>query len=241
MLTLKLRRLPSSTVGIYGTGKNLMPTRALLLHPEAAASFLAYENEVGGLVYSDIYRSAESSLAAAKSGRGAQPPGFSGHNFGFSVDVAIDETMKRRNWTYPQLVAFLESKGWYCFRRDGSRGAEDWHMNYLGIGDHAKAVLLTLRPGPGRWSEAVEAAISKHYGEALKLDNFDIQRCLARLKLYRGGVDGDVGPLTREAAYAFCRAWNISTTDMGTRFQRTLAFVAADYEVQEVPFNNLVS
>jgi hypothetical protein len=238
MLKLKLRRLPSSTVGIYGPGKNIMPSRALLLHPDAAASFLAYESEVGGLVYSDIYRSAESSLNAIKTKQGVQPPGFSGHNYGLALDVAVNETLKRRGWTYPQLLAFMESKGWYCFRRDGKRGMEDWHMNYLGTGDFARQTLSSLVPG--QWSKAAEAVIVANYGPALSLSHLDIQKCLARLKVYRGTLDGNIGPLSMEAIRTFCRGWRISV-ETGPRFQRTLAFVAADYDIEELPASQLVS
>ena len=201
------------------------------MHPAAFTSFMKLDQETP-CVFSDIFRSAESSLAAVEAGRGAQPPGFSGHNFGFSVDVAVDETLKLRKWTYDQLLNTLALHGWHCFRRDKIRGAEDWHFNYLGTDAFSSNILLGLKNGA--WAVAAEAVIQRYYGDKLTLDKFQIQRCLSKLGMYRGLIDGDLGALSRQAAGAFGRAWNVPA-DFGVKFQRTLAYVSAELVIEDEP------
>ena len=81
-MKLELEKLrPEDVIGIYTIKgvSNRMPDSALYLHPEAAKSWtdnLFAET----LVISDMLRTAESSLRARASGRGAQRPAYSGHN-----------------------------------------------------------------------------------------------------------------------------------------------------------------
>lgn len=230
-MRIRLRRLPSATLGIYGQQKDTMPRRALLLDPEAWEAFSILERTTDGLVYSDIYRSAESSLAAVESGRGAQPPGYSAHNFGLAFDVAVDETLKLREWRYDELLDVLVRHGWHCYRRDGRRGKEDWHQNYLGR--RAKEILDQVSPDDrNTWSRAAELAIQgKH---SFQITDAELQKALAKLGLYKGEIDGAIGPLSLQAIRAFERTWDLSPSDgKGARFRRTLAFVAADIEVDE--------
>lgn len=231
MLTLAMKRLPASTRGIYGPSQDQLPQRMLLLAPDVAPSFAAVEADSGGLVYSDVYRSAEGSLQAMQTKRGVQPPAYSGHGFGLCLDIAVDETLKLRGWTYAQLLDFMSQHGWYCYRRDGQRGMEDWHQTYLGpLADE----ILAASSGRADWWMAAELAITKRYGDDFALTAAGIQTCLAKLKFYSGEVDGLLGPLSRQAAAAFCRAWNVDPAQQA-RFQRTLAFVAADLNIEELP------
>src|SRR3990172_9368429 len=78
--------------GIYGVKKDHLPDRMRFLHPAAAASF--HQNLAETVTVSDMFRSAEASLQARRERRGAQRPGFSGHNFGFSIDIDVDRTMR---------------------------------------------------------------------------------------------------------------------------------------------------
>lgn len=233
MLLLLLRRMPVTVLGVYGAEGTPLPKRMRLLHPRASYAFEdANRAANGGLVCSDMYRSAESSLEAVQTGRGAQPPGYSGHNYGYSIDLAIDKVLNATRMTYETLLRFMEGFGWYCYRRDGQRGREDWHFNYLG--DHAGEIVPRLVQG--RWEQGAEGIIQVTYGPQFKLDPVGVQTCLQRLKLYRGELDGELGPLTRQAAGAFGRAWAVQATDFtNVRFQRTLAFVAAQYEIEELP------
>ena len=228
-MVLHLQRLPAVR-GIYGPNRDLMPRRALLLHPDACASFLGLE-ATNPLVYSDIFRSAESSLAAVQAGRGAQPPGYSGHNYGLAVDVAVDETLKRHGWKYAQLLSFLAERGWHCYCRDGKRGKEDWHFNFLGT--NAGRILQLVDPTRrSTWATAAELLIKTYYPDALTLSPGGIQQCLAKIGFYRGEIDGLLGPLSRQAIAAFARAWGLDPeATLSPRLQRTLAYVSAELRI----------
>jgi murein L,D-transpeptidase YcbB/YkuD len=82
------------------------------------------------------------------------------------------------------------------------------------------------------WSRPVEARIVERYGHAFQMDLHAVQQHLANLGFYRGEVDGDAGPLTREAVAAFQRAWGLRDDGVpGPRTQRTIAYVTAGREV----------
>lgn len=209
---------------------NLFPTRAAFMHPEAADAFLRLEGEVGPLVYSDILRGAEESLAACKAGRGSQPPGYSGHNFGLSFDIAVDRVLKEKRWTYDRMCTVLAEHGWYGYRQDRTRGAEDWHFNYLG--GWAKEVLRRTS-ARAKWQTVAEEAIQIHYPKITPLGAVGIQEALKKLGLYSGAIDGGLGSLSYVAINLFNKTWGISENAVGERFQRTLAFVACDREVEK--------
>jgi hypothetical protein len=234
-MNIKLIRLPSSVRGIYEAKdgrKNLMPKRALLIHPDAHASFMAMEAD-GGLVHSRLFSSAEASLDAAETKKGVQPPAYSGHNVGLADDVAIEATCKLRGFVYEQLWDYMATHGWYGYRRDKSRGFEEWHFNFLGTGADAVQVLNACTPRD-RWQDVAEHAIMARYAADFVLTPSAIQEALASLGFYSGEIDGDLGPLSRQAAAAFGRAWNVPNPDaFGIKFQRTLSYVAADWDIDE--------
>lgn len=209
------------------TGKPF-PKGLALLHPAAAASLLKLETEQGPLRYTDIYRTAELSLSARKSKQGVQPPGFSGHNYGLSIDFDLDGIAKLKGWTYAKLLAILEGYGWYCHRRDGKGGFEAWHFNHLGP-DARKYLARADVKRSATWAAPVEAYVQELYGEfASRMDAKCVQTLLGRLKLYGGEVDGRLGPRTNEAVLAFERAWGLRVDGLvDERFKRTLAFVTA--------------
>jgi hypothetical protein len=223
---LLLRQLAPLPSGIYGPRRDLFPERAAFLHPEAAEAFAALERDTGGLVYSDIYRSAASSLQALATKAGVQPPGYSAHGYGIAFDLAVDASLRRLGCTYQALLDRLASHGWHCHRRDGERGREDWHFNFLGP---AAAEILSHTTGEhGSWSHAAELAIVAAYPElSERMEPTEIQMDLALLDLYAGKIDGDLGPVSKRAAEAFARAWHLPAAH-GTRFERTLRFVAAE-------------
>lgn len=227
-MIIQVTALPEVTKGIYTIHgvPGQMPARALFLHPRAAASFGIMEKTIP-LVYSDIFRSAEASLVAVSTKAGTQPPGYSAHNYGLAVDVAVDAVLMQYGWTYSRLVEELAQFGWYCHRRDGRRGAEDWHFNYLGPSSDtylSRVDVLT----PETWAYAVEARIREFYGEEFTLSNREVQMALMKLRLYKGSVDGIFGPLTLEAAHAFQRAWKLHVGEIDARTVRTLAYVACE-------------
>lgn len=228
-MRLVLSSIPADTVGIYtiNGAPNRMPSRALFLAPEAAASFRAKLYPF--VVISDALRSADSSLNAVKRGRGAQPPGYSAHNYGLAVDLSTTATMRRGGIrTKAVLDDLMESHGWFCHRRDHLLEHESWHYNFLGVGYKVSPKQRTTSPD-------VEALILQRYGADLAPSDTECQVMLKALRMYSGAIDGDIGPLSREAISIFQRAWaspKLHTTGkLDDRTRRTLAFVTAEREV----------
>jgi len=225
MLTIALKKLDPAPLGIYGQPGSPLPSRMAFLHPDAAASFAAAEAESGGLLYSDVYRDATGSLNAHRQKAGVQPPSYSAHGYGLAFDLAVDESIKRSGMAYPDLLAFWQRHGWYCYCRDGQRGNEDWHFNWLG--PRADAILPQLDPARrATWWMGAENNIMAMYPEmGERMSGMEIQQALAEMGLYRGTIDGELGPLSASAAVEFGCAWD--TPSMGRVFERTLRFVSA--------------
>jgi hypothetical protein len=228
-LVLELTALPSQAVrGVYTIDgvKDRMPARALFLQPDAARSFLAIAEH---LTVSDVYRSAESSLAAVRSGRGAKTPGFSAHNYGLAVDVDVRASMRLLNVKTKQgLDECMAPEGWWCHRVDHQitpLKGESHHFNFLGSD-------FVLPRGASSTAGAIEARIVELYGAAFVLDEKAQQVALSFLRLYHGTIDGELGPLSKEALRAFQRTWRLpETSKADAKTQRTLAYVAAERRV----------
>jgi hypothetical protein len=215
--------------GIYTVGgkPGRMPDRMRYLHPDAAIDYSKIQPWV---VVSDMFRTPESSLEAVRAKRGAQPPAYSAHNFGKAIDLALKESMERlaaklgrTRVTKAELDATMEKAGWFCHRRDHLMEFEAWHYNHLGIG---------AKPQGTRTSDEIEACIQSLYGAAFKLTPSAAQSALRKLRFYGAAIDGDIGPLTRQAIRAFQRAWGIGESGMlDAKTQRTLAYVSADKDL----------
>ena len=231
-MIIDLVELPETTRGIYtvhGIGGRLGDSQRWLV-PSAAAAFAGLQAAVGGggIILSDVFRSASEQLVAYTSKPGTQPAGFSAHGYGLAVDVAVEATMSAFKWTYPELLSVMAAHGWYCHRRDGQEGSEGWHYNWLGVGEAAQRYLALAEAGaPGTWADPVEALIQDLWGPEMVLDDMGLQVTLRSLRLYHGAVDGVVGPLTLGAVHAFQRAWKLPEGYADARTQRTLAYVAA--------------
>lgn len=233
-LTLSLVRIPN-VLGIYGASKDQFPARMSLMHPEAAAGFAALQKVLGMRVrVSDMFRTAEQSMQAMQEKSGVMPPGFSLHNYAIAIDIDTDFMLTQTKLTKPALDVLFRDSGWYCHRRDGKRGMEDWHYNFLGS-DGPKLVAAAEAIGAKtNTSTAAEAKIRAIYGDLLKLDPKEVQECLAHLKLYGGEIDGLIGPRTQQAIMAFQRAWKLQPTgQMDERTERTLAYVSASLSVAD--------
>ena len=230
-MELILSLLPE-TIQHY-TGKPV-PLWMRRMHPECAKAVLVLEQD-GGLVYNDIWRSAEVSLMAMQSKTGVQPPGFSAHGFGLSIDFAVEESLKRRGWTYEQFLDYMAGKGWHCHRRDRKRGSEDWHFNYFGY--ESAHYLSFIDPAhPVTWAKGVEQKMVELYGNQFALTDTEVQAALKQVHMYSGELDGDIGPISREAIKAFQRAWHLTPTGQPDfTFQRTLAFVTATKTLVPIP------
>jgi hypothetical protein len=238
MLTMKLKRVPG-VLGIYGKNPiggvpagDYFPASAALLHPDAATAYLTVEAASGvRLRVSDIFRTPESSLLAMQQKRGVLAPGFSGHNFGFSIDIAVDDCLKRFSATKQQFDEMMETFGWYCHRKDRARGFEDWHFNYFGTGSEAAPYLAACAQSTVT-SAGVEAKMKAVYGENFTLSTTEMQTLLQKLKMYGGGIDGDFGPKSQAAVLAFERAWKLPEDGSpDPKMMRTLATVAATHDI----------
>ena len=239
MLTLDLA--PIDAHGIYATPTGLLRGEGRL-HPEAVVALRAVEG-FDSFIFSGLFRTAEQSLVAMRSKVGVQPPGYSAHNFGLAVDIALDDydvpgtehrglpskpgTLTRLGIQYGELLARMAAQGWHCHRRDRRVGGEAWHFNWLGS-YATEALAMTLEVNPRTWEAAAEFVIWRRYGAWLVLNTVDVQTALQHLHLYKGDLDGQFGPRSREALAAFQRAWQLPDTGLpDARSQRVLAVVAA--------------
>lgn len=247
MVVLKLTPLAVDHVrGIYKVdGKpGRLPPRMRYLHPAVAKM---YSQIAPWAVVSDMFRSPESSLAAVEAGRGAQPPSYSGHNYGLSIDLDLEASMEN-------LAAFLgigthrvdkkrlddemAKAGFYCHRLDHKMEFEAWHYNGLGnAGDGLPIDWPVIPPRGARTFDELEKLIVRLYGADLRPTPREAQYMLKKLRLYSGEIDGDIGPLSKAAIKAFQRTWNMKVTgQMDARTARTLAYCTAEREmVLEMP------
>jgi hypothetical protein len=198
MLNLKLAQLPSSILGIYGPKGDLLPERMRYLHPDAAASYLAIDAGPRRLRVSDMWRSAESSFQAMHEKRGVQPPGKSGHNFGFSIDLDIKWMMSTHGITKAQLDSFMNENGWHCHRKDHLLDSEAWHYNYFGADSET---YLAVSAPFGSTSAGLEQKIKDVYGASFVFTAVDLQGAVEC-----GAVVGTAGPDTqRLLAFVSCQ------------------------------------
>ena len=238
ILQIELVNLPEvfQQRGIYKkNGRNdFMPPRMLKVYPKVAEVLIKIDNFYkGALHYSDIHRTAESSLQAVKANRGAKSPGSSGHNYGFSLDHDLDGNRKRlidlgynefkkKDWKFDYDV-MLQDFGFYCHRLDHKLGFEAWHYNHL-------EPFYTRFFESSRSSSALEQKIMDAYGwHWLMMRPIDIQLGLQRVGLYKGELDGEIGPRSKESIAAFKRTWNLgNNSTMDISFKRTLAYVSSE-------------
>lgn len=231
LLTLSLKRV-QNVLGIYGDSKNEFPKSMALLHPEAAEGFAALQRWLGMRVrVSDMFRTAEQSLQARVEKAGVQPPGYSLHNYGLAIDIDTDAMLKTLLVSKPRLDTVFSQVGWWCHRKDGARGSEDWHYNWLGP-DAPKHLAGSARST--NTSAAGDSKIRSIYGTGLTLEPKEMQEALAAMRMYGGEIDGAIGPRTREALKVFQRAWKLPDTgEMDPKTERTLAYVSAKVVISE--------
>ncbi len=212
-IALERVQVPHSAYG------GVFPARMAYLHPEAARAFR--EGIGARVVCSDMFRSPEASLLARRTKRGVQRPGFSAHNYGLAIDIDVDKSMRLCGLkSKTALDAYMAVNGWVCHRLDGARGSEDWHFNYMSMSD--------VRVGDVSSAPAIERRMRALYAGGWDMSDKDVQIALFGLGLYGGAIDNRLGPLSTEAARAFCRAWDVLWTDVRSpMFRRTLACVGA--------------
>ncbi len=238
-MKLLLARLSPTLRGIYDVDrdgvKNEMPARALFAHPDLALAILRMETDGVRLVYSDIYRSAATSLARrrefekAGGAQLAKRPGESPHNFGLAVDIDVARAMKELGLNKTGLDALLRARyGLYCHRFDGKLGAEAWHFNALGP---VPAPFLA-HASPSSTSRAVEAKVQALYGAELRLNRDEQIAALRALGFLKSEPTTDK---VRAAALGFQKAWDLAADGViGEKTQRLLAFLTAEVKVVDL-------
>jgi len=217
--------------GYKGNGGTL-PKRMSWLEPKAAAAFKKMSEACGRrMEFTDVYRSVFYQVQCINGATEAKrrlyaPPTKSGHNFGMSVDVAVDETLENftRSGVEELIVAgrdvaalgrWMLQFGWSPISR------ERWHFDFL---DGAKTAL-----------SRIDAA----YGRAMVLDNLGVQRALNAFvgtSLPAALVeDGSLGPKTAhacEVADKILGAGPQHASEVSPWFRRLLAGVTA--QIKEV-------
>lgn len=223
-----MKLILSPLVGVldcYGTEATPLPARMSFLHPEAKASWLKLEQQIGlKLRVSDMWRSAEGSLEARRRKTGVQRPGYSAHNYGLAVDLDWIDCAKRLKVSKEGLDQWMARAGWYCHRRDHRADFEAWHFNFLG--DATTAAGYLQHGAATNTAGAIEAKIQDLYGAGLKLSRVEVWEHLKRLGyLTKEGAEGP-------AVAAFQRDWSLEVDGRaGPITQRTLAFVGATREI----------
>jgi len=232
-MDLKLVGTPYKTPSHYNGGLPGFPKRLGFLHSDVLNAFVEMQEASGwNIVLTDCWRSAATSLRrkypkGKKMRKHVQPPGYSGHNYGFSIDVSVNLTLKKMGVSKKQLDTFMQAFGFYCHRKDHRIASECWHYNALVLGE-----------GPEHWlkfaswrntSGAVEAMIEETYGRFWSMSDRCVQIKLTRLGHYKGEIDGKFGKHSQSAAKAFQRAWHLKIDgDVGPRTGRVLSFVVAE-------------
>lgn len=201
--------------------QGVLPKRMKFFHVSVAPGLrLILIDSNGNICISDGYRDPIASLLARETKAGVQRPGYSGHNFGLSIDLDVEQTLRRMSLTYDALLDWMATRGWYCHRRDRQRGMEDWHFNYFGPNHEAHN------------ASAVQAWIIQNYGPFISGDEAWVQERLFATSFYHGEIDGKFGPLSRKALSAFEAAYDLPTDgvidDMSCR---TLAIVTAQKQI----------
>jgi hypothetical protein len=232
-MELELEALPIKQIrSHYRQGRPGFPARMGFMHPACVEAFIEMQEAAGwNIVLTDAWRAALMSLKrkypeGKPMRRGTQPPAYSGHNYGFSIDIDTSATLKRMKMTKRQLDTFMREYGFVCHRLDHRRGSEDWHYNALVLG---KGFDHWMKYAGRRTSSAVERMIKETYGKHWKPTNKQIQRYMKFLKLYPGRIDGDMGPMSKTAVRAFQRAWKLAADGApGPKTCRVLSFRCAE-------------
>lgn len=207
--------------------RGLVPKRMLYMHPEAAHALMLVEEDTGGLVHTDIFRSAVSSRDAYRSKVTSsgqhitQPVSYSGHGYGFCDDLDVPRTLKKLGTDYGGLTVIMAARGFFCHRRDGNPTAsESWHFNYLG--EDADALLELTTADHTTWARPVEALIQKYYGADLRPN--DEQAAIMLSVAHATDVKD------------FQRKWDLVVDGiLGPKTRRVLAYVTATLQIETDP------
>lgn len=193
MITIRLAQAKLKVWSGYTANRSgYLPSRMSWLEPDAAADVTRMQEAAEWrFEFTDGYRSPMYQLqcienASAKKRRLYAPPTKSGHNWGWSLDVAVKETLANlKASSNPRLqiagqsrdamARFMAEYGWTGIR------SENWHFNHLG--QHKSTV----------------AKINALYGSQFAYDSHELQRQLNAFLGMSLEIDGIVGKNTRKA------------------------------------------
>lgn len=224
VFSIPLKKVSGTVRGIYGPNKDQFGKRMAYFRdaplPSGRSPIAIWEAihmEFGNqIVLSDGYRTPKESVLARRAKAGTALPGFSGHNFGVSFDMAVRETMQRAEMGYVDLVEKLVALGATPFdgRNESPTAMESWHFNCLDLGEAG-----------GTTGADVEKWITETYGHTLYLPEDDwrqIQEALSEFGFYpKEAVDGIPGPKTRAALDLLREACQLKRRQTGKGLQIT--------------------
>lgn len=218
-MNLVLQHLPEDIQGI---------ARSKHLAPEAALALRMVEKDTDGLVYTNFWHDATSTMMAKRIRFGSHLPGYDPHNYGLAVSLDTNNILGRKKITYEDVLYIMKKRGFFCHRRDGKQGETGSnHFNYLG--DNADAYLEKASFDPLSWDNPAEARIHEKHLAEFSLSPAQVQSLLAKIGFFHGPIDGNLDLYFREAVSAFQRAWDLPESgNPSIQFQRVLAFVSAD-------------
>lgn len=233
MFKLQLVYVKAPAFTGYKSAGGVLAQRISLLEPKAAAAFTRLVADSDGLItFTDVYRSTLTQIdsiarATKEKKRLYAPPTKSGHQYGMSIDVAIDEScarlktsakkdLKEAGASRDMLAAFLLRYGFHGIK------SERWHFDFL---DGHKYV-----------TERINAV----HGKSFALDDVAVQRALNRLAAMNIGYvlaeplaeDGVHGKKTLAAvAAARPRLGILDGAGADAWFRRVLAGATSEVEI----------
>jgi hypothetical protein len=231
MLVLTMKQVRARVYRGYTKNRSgFLPKYMSWMEPEAADDLSRMNRACNDSVeYLGIYRTTRTQIQAKRGAPGFKkrlyaPPTKSGHQFGFSIDIAIDETLENfrksssselraASRDYQSLVRWLKRYGFTGIKK------ERWHFNHL------------------CGHESTVKKIDAVYGQQLALDNEDVQRALNKLvskDLEKPlEIDGMLGPKTHKAAVIADKILGLDDGgNFSAWFRRVLA--GATVTIQEV-------
>ena len=172
VLEMKQAQLPAWR-GYTSNRTGFLPKRMSWMEPKAADSLTKMSDACGGRIeVTDGFRSVLFQVESIREQKAKRrlfaKPTKSGHNFGFSIDIKVAETLENfRKSKIPELVAagrdraalvrWMKKFGWTGIKK------ESWHFNFLG--DH----------------ESTSKKIEALYAKSFEINNQDVQRALNKL------------------------------------------------------------
>jgi len=217
----RLRYVDFPVRGVYRTHDGMLPRRMRLIHPSAYDDLKHLQEATKyQLVYSDMFRTFKASMLARKRKPGLVAfPGYSGHNFGISIDLAIEpclEALSEMHDLVPPEPALSDLR-WVLRRYNWTPiRSEPWHFN------HSEGLSHALP-----W-------INETYGAHFNLTTWEIEAALFELGYNTYPIDGILDGKDTQEIRRFQRESGLQPDGIaGRKTQRLLSCLCAEIEVVE--------